>query len=63
MEKYIKNQRSHKNVPIAKTEEDQKLKIHYISQNFDNLYIFGKFMKNGAFFVFTINSESLTALR
>jgi hypothetical protein len=27
------------------------------------LLVFGKFMKNGVFFVFTVNSESLTALR
>ena len=28
-----------------------------------NLYIFGKFVKNGAFFVFTVNSESLSLSR
>ena len=28
-----------------------------------NLYIFEKFVKNGAFFVFTVNSESLALLR
>ena len=50
-----------KNVSTAKLGGDQKSKIHYISHNL-YMYIFGKFMKNGAFFVFMATSESLTAL-
>ena len=46
-------------VPKGLKDQSTREKVAY----FLIFYILGKFMKNGAFFVFTVNYESLTASR
>ena len=44
--------------PSVRVFEITFLKDYSTRKNFHDFYIFGKFMKNGAFFVFTALSES-----